>query len=67
MGSPEDENWRIDDETPHDVTLAAFYIDPFETTQSEWEAVMGSNPSTFTGESASFPSAPMAVGASVRA
>ena len=50
MGSPEDENWRIDDETLHEVTVAGFYISPFETTQSEWEAVMGSNPSTFTGE-----------------
>lgn len=66
MGSPEDENWRIDDETPHDVTLAAFYIDPFETIQAKWEAVMGSNPSTFTGVSASFPSAPTAAGASAR-
>ena len=50
MGSPEDENWRIDDETPHEVTVASFYIDPYETTQAEWEAVMGSNPNTFTGE-----------------
>ena len=50
MGSPEDENWRIDDETPHEVTVAAFHIDPYETTQAEWEAVMGSNPGTFTGE-----------------
>ncbi len=50
IGSPEDENWRIDDETQHEVTLAAFYIDPFETTQAEWETVMGSNPSTFIGE-----------------
>ena len=50
MGSPEDENWRIDDETPHEVTVAGFYIDPHETTQDEWETVMGSNASTFTGE-----------------
>lgn len=50
MGSPEDENWRIDDETQHEVTVASFYIDPYETTQAEWEAVMGVNPSTFTGE-----------------
>ena len=40
IGSPEDENWRIDDETQHEVTVAAFCIDPFETTQAEWEAVM---------------------------
>ncbi|MBR7188010.1 MAG: SUMF1/EgtB/PvdO family nonheme iron enzyme [Clostridia bacterium] len=50
MGSPEDENWRIDDETQHEVTLSSFYIDPYETTQAEWEAIMGSNPSTFIGE-----------------
>ncbi len=50
MGSPEDENWRIDDETTHEVTVASFYIDPYETTQAEWKAGMGSNPSTFTGE-----------------
>ena len=50
MGSPEDENWRIDDETQHEVTVASFYIDPYETTQADWEAVMGGNPSTFTGE-----------------
>ena len=50
MGSPEDENWRIDDETPHEVTVAAFCIDPYETTQAEWETVMGANPSTFSGE-----------------
>ena len=50
MGSPEDENWRIDDETPHAVKVAAFYIDPYETTQAEWQDVMGSDPSTFTGE-----------------
>ena len=50
MGSPEDENWRIDDETQHEVTVAAFYIDPYESTQAEWEAAMGSNPSAFTGE-----------------
>ena len=35
MGSPEDENWRIDDETQHEVTVAAFYIDPYESTQAE--------------------------------
>ena len=50
MGSPEDENWRIDDETRHQVTVSSFSIAPHETTQAEWEAVMGSNPSTFVGE-----------------
>lgn len=50
MGSPEDENWRIDDEKKHNVTVSAFYIDPLETVQSDYEAIMGSNPSTFEGD-----------------
>ncbi len=50
MGSPETENWRIDDETQHEVTVGAFYMDPYETTQREYIRLMGENPSTFTGE-----------------
>ena len=50
MGSPESENWRIDDELQHEVRVSAFYIDPYETTQEEYERIMGNNPSTFTGE-----------------
>lgn len=50
MGSPETENWRIDDETQHEVTVPSFYIDPFETTQEEYERLMGVNPGTFSGE-----------------
>lgn len=46
MGSPDTENWRIDDETQHEVTVSAFYIDPYETTQEDYESVMGTNPST---------------------
>ena len=49
MGSPETENWRIEDETRHDVSLSAFYIDPYETTQADYEHLMGINPSEFTG------------------
>ena len=49
MGSPETENWRIDDETQHEVNLASFYIDPYETTQEDYERLMRDNPSTFTG------------------
>lgn len=34
----------------HKVTIKnAFYMSVFETTQSQWEAVMGSNPSKFKG------------------
>ena len=50
MGSPEEENWRIDDEAQHEVTLASFFIDPYETTQAEYERLMGENPSEFRGE-----------------
>ena len=50
MGSPESENWRIDDEVQHEVSVLSFYIDPYETTQEEYEHLMESNPSTFTGE-----------------
>ncbi|MBR0312023.1 MAG: SUMF1/EgtB/PvdO family nonheme iron enzyme [Oscillospiraceae bacterium] len=49
MGSPDTENWRIDDETQHEVTVSAFYIAPYETTQAEYERMMGENPSTFVG------------------
>lgn len=50
MGSPETENWRIEDETRHEVTVSAFYIDPYETTQAEYTRLMGSNPSAFSGD-----------------
>ena len=50
MGSPESENWRIEDELQHKVTVSSFYIDPYETTQEDYEKLMGSNPSTFKGE-----------------
>ena len=50
MGSPESENWRIDDETQHEVSVGSFYMDPYETTQKEYMRLMGDNPSTFTGD-----------------
>ena len=49
MGSPESENWRIDDELQHEVSVLSFYIDPYETTQEEYDHLIGNNPSTFTG------------------
>ena len=49
MGSPETENWRIEDERQHEVSLSAFYIDPYETTQADYESLMDQNPSEFTG------------------
>ncbi|MBQ7506883.1 MAG: formylglycine-generating enzyme family protein [Lachnospiraceae bacterium] len=50
MGSPESENWRIEDEFQHEVIVSSFYVDPHETTQEEYERLMGNNPSTFSGE-----------------
>jgi len=32
------------------VTLSSFYIGKYEVTQKEWQAVMGNNPSRFTGD-----------------
>ena len=50
MGSPESENWRIRDETPHEVTVSSFYIDPYETTQAEYARVTGEYPGAFSGD-----------------
>ena len=51
MGSPNGEQDRSTDEGPqHQVTLSqVFRIGKFEVTQGQWQAVMGSNPSSFTG------------------
>lgn len=50
MGSPSGERQRQEDEIQHDVTVSSFYIDPYEVTQSDYAAIMGENPSHFTGE-----------------
>ena len=50
MGSPETENWRIDDETQHEVTVSGFWMSPYEVTQAEYERLTGANPSSFRGE-----------------
>ncbi len=50
MGSPASEERRDDDETQHRVTLSRpFYLGKYEVTQGQWQRVMGSNPSRFTG------------------
>ena len=50
MGSPRNEPRRDYDETQHQVTLTQpFYMQTTEVTQAQWEAVMGSNPSEFSG------------------
>ena len=50
MGSPSSESGRFDDELQHRVRLTRpFYIGITPVTQQQWEAVMGSTPSSFNG------------------
>ena len=50
MGSPEDEEYRHDDETQHRVRITrGFWLAKTQTTQAQWQAVMGNNPSHFKG------------------
>ncbi|TAE75229.1 MAG: formylglycine-generating enzyme family protein [Verrucomicrobia bacterium] len=52
MGSPESEDDRGDDEDQVKVTLSkGFWMAKTEVTQTQWEAVMGENPSEFKGGS----------------
>jgi formylglycine-generating enzyme required for sulfatase activity len=53
MGSADNDSEADDDEKPqHKVSISkSFYLGKFEVTQSQWEAVMGSNPSEFKGRS----------------
>jgi formylglycine-generating enzyme required for sulfatase activity len=51
MGSPEHEEYRRGDEIQHRVRITqGFWLAKTQTTQDQWQAVMGSNPSYFTGE-----------------
>lgn len=51
MGSPVGEQGRSTDEgLQHQVTISrSFSMGKFEITQGQWQAVMGGNPSSFTG------------------
>lgn len=50
MGATAEQTGAESDESPtHSVTLSDFYIGETEVTQELWNAVMGSNPSSFTG------------------
>ena len=50
MGATSEQKRPYDDEKPtHTVTLSDYYIGETEVTQELWAAVMGSNPSRFTG------------------
>jgi formylglycine-generating enzyme required for sulfatase activity len=52
MGSPSDEEGRWSGEGPvHHVTIEdPFYMGKSEVTQAQWRAVMGDNPSFFSGD-----------------
>ncbi len=51
MGSPEDEKDRYDKETQHRVKITqGYWLAKTQTTQAQWNAVMGSSPSYFKGE-----------------
>ena len=51
MGSPTNELGRSGDETIHNVTLSKdFYIAVFQTTQKQYETIMGRNPSEYKGD-----------------
>lgn len=50
MGASSEQTGAYPDESPtHSVTLSDYYIGETEVTQELWRAVMGSNPSNFTG------------------
>ena len=51
MGATSEQTSYYDDEEPvHSVTLSDYYMGETEVTQELWVAVMGSNPSEFTGD-----------------
>ena len=50
MGSPFDEEGASNDEALHKVTISnEYYLGVYEVTQSQYEKVMGANPSEFKG------------------
>ena len=50
MGSPESEEERRKDETQHEVTISKdYYLGVYEVTQTQYQKVMGKNPSHFQG------------------
>lgn len=56
MGSPADEPGRLGFETEHRVTIShSFWLKTTEVTQGEWQSVMGSNPSRWSGCGANCP------------
>ena len=51
MGSPESELGHFDDEVQHEVALSqGFWMAKYPTTQRQYKALIGSNPSKFKGD-----------------
>jgi len=51
MGSPLSESGRDNDEGPQsNATVPSFYMSKYEVTQTQYQAVMGTNPSSFKGD-----------------
>lgn len=50
MGSPTNEPERSSDETQHSVTVSSFYMSKTEVSQTDYQAVMGANPSDTKGD-----------------
>jgi len=50
MGSPASEQGRVSNETQRRVTISAFNMSRYEVTQREYQEIMGTNPSRFTGD-----------------
>jgi formylglycine-generating enzyme required for sulfatase activity len=50
MGSPDNETGRNDDEGPQtNVNLDGYWMGKYEVTQAQYQAIMGTNPSRFSG------------------
>jgi len=49
MGSPAEESGRSSNEIQHRVTVSSFYMGRYEVQQSDYEEVMGANPSSTKG------------------
>ena len=49
MGNPDSSVGDSDERPVHTVTVSGFYMGKHEVTQGQWQAVMGSNPSSFRG------------------
>jgi formylglycine-generating enzyme required for sulfatase activity len=50
MGSPENEEGRYDSESPqHQVTVPSFFMGKYPVTQAQYQAITGTNPSSFKG------------------